>query len=513
MSLSRSITARSSISPLCSWWQSRRSYGVLKLALFPRPHAMEASTKRTPSPGSSVKRPQASESDLSASKRPKLDVNETVTALDSPPSHALPESASGGFIEGQKSATERPDKQKSKKGQRGTKDRRRGTRREDAEPRDSEEPKTPRLPKRPCVLLLGFCGSGYSGMQFQPDQSVRTIEGVLFDALVRVGAVSQDNADNPTKVSLGRAARTDAGVHAAGNVVSLKLINAIPGVSDLVARINEELPPEIRLWSVLRTQNNFNARTSCDSRKYTYYFPSYMMIPPKPGTRPDADTDVDLRRKRDYRMPPDVLESLRATARKSCARYMKDISVADPVVYGDTEWVSVMFHGQSFMLHQRKMMSALVLACRTASPPDILDELYGPRMYPIFETYAKRIEKGNEKLNLLIQTIGHRYLRHSSGADGPVQGHAHLSSNARNEDEAGVFDAWIHLLWLNSKGIIPAAAVIHKGERRAGRFRERKHFDSTGYPTITDDSTTVVDEEAEEEDEALDKAKLDDMEG
>ena len=30
---------------------------------------------------------------------------------------------------------------------------------------------------------------------------MRTIEGVLFDALIKVGAVSQDNSDNPTKVS------------------------------------------------------------------------------------------------------------------------------------------------------------------------------------------------------------------------------------------------------------------------------------------------------------------------
>ena len=53
------------------------------------------------------------------------------------------------------------------------------------------------------------------------------------------------------QVKLGRAARTDAGVHAAGNVVSMKLITVIPGVPDLVARINEELPPEIRLWSIV----------------------------------------------------------------------------------------------------------------------------------------------------------------------------------------------------------------------------------------------------------------------
>lgn len=92
-------------------------------------------------------------------------------------------------------------------------------------------------------------------------RDVRTIEGVLFDALVRVGAVSSDNADDPTKVSLGRAARTDAGVHAAGNLVSLKLITQIPGVSDVVAAINNLLPPEIRVWGIVRVQNSFHART------------------------------------------------------------------------------------------------------------------------------------------------------------------------------------------------------------------------------------------------------------
>jgi tRNA pseudouridine38-40 synthase len=28
------------------------------------------------------------------------------------------------------------------------------------------------------------------------------------------------------------------------------------------------------------------------------------------------------------------------------------LQIADPVVYGETEWISVLFHGQSFMLHQ-----------------------------------------------------------------------------------------------------------------------------------------------------------------
>lgn len=87
-----------------------------------------------------------------------------------------------------------------------------------------------------------------------------------------------------------RAARTDAGVHAAGNVVSLKMIlepplidPAQPSSSDadaltgppstpeqLVATINSFLPPQIRLWSFLRTRGTFNARKECDSRRYEY---------------------------------------------------------------------------------------------------------------------------------------------------------------------------------------------------------------------------------------------------
>lgn len=59
------------------------------------------------------------------------------------------------------------------------------------------------------------------------------------------------------KVSLGRAARTDAGVHAAGNLVSIKMITAIPGVIDIVARINEELPAEIRVWGYVREALSF----------------------------------------------------------------------------------------------------------------------------------------------------------------------------------------------------------------------------------------------------------------
>ncbi|KAN0137009.1 pseudouridine synthase [Lactarius tabidus] len=455
-------------------------------------------------------------------------------------------------------------------------------------PQDLSE-KSPRLPKRQSAILLGFCGTGCAGMQIQPD--VRTIEGVLFDALVQVGAVSSDNADDPTKVNLGRAARTDAGVHAAGNLVSMKLITQIPDVPDVVEAVNELLPPEIRVWRIVRVQNSFNARTSCDSRKYTYFFPSYLLIPPKPGSglyeilerqvvslsgtpptasacapphtlhpfwmdsAPVSSKDDDLQRKRCWRAGIEDIRRLREIAKKfegtrnfhnftvgrefsdrSTQRHMKKIEVADPVVYGSTEWISVMFHGQSFMLHQRKMVSALVLCCRTCTPPQIIEELYGPRQvfipkvpslgllleYPIFESYNRKIESVNEGLSPEDPEFRPPidFEVHREAIEKFKQTHIY-DRMRETEDRRAVFDGWVRsvdtysgddLLYLNSRGIIPAAAVLKKSERRMNPFREKKRFDATDFP-----ETSKIEADEREEDEeqvaTIDKAKLVEMEG
>lgn len=67
------------------------------------------------------------------------------------------------------------------------------------------EPKEDRKPKRKVACLIGYCGTGYHGMQLNPPNE--TIEGALFDAFVKAGAVSRDNADDPKKVSLNCSSR------------------------------------------------------------------------------------------------------------------------------------------------------------------------------------------------------------------------------------------------------------------------------------------------------------------
>lgn len=107
----------------------------------------------------------------------------------------------------------------------------------------------------------------------------KTIEGDLFSAFVAAGAISKANADDPKKSSLIRCARTDKGVHAAGNLISLKLIVEN---SDIVAKINAQLSPQIRVWGIERTNGSFSAYQFCDSRIYEYLIPTHCFLPPHP---------------------------------------------------------------------------------------------------------------------------------------------------------------------------------------------------------------------------------------
>ncbi len=136
-----------------------------------------------------------------------------------------------------------------------------------------------RRPKRKVAVLIGYAGTGYRGMQINHDE--KTIEGDLFAAFVAAGAISKANADDPKKSSLVRCARTDKGVHAAGNVISLKLIVED---ADVVANINAHLPPQIRVWGIQRTVNSFSCYQTCDSRWYEYLLPSYALLPPHPDS-------------------------------------------------------------------------------------------------------------------------------------------------------------------------------------------------------------------------------------
>lgn len=72
-------------------------------------------------------------------------------------------------------------------------------------------------------------------------EHTKTIEGVLHKAIVDVGGISQQNATKLQKVNWGRASRTDKGVHAVVNIISLKMLVDEKNMERMVNDLNQLL--------------------------------------------------------------------------------------------------------------------------------------------------------------------------------------------------------------------------------------------------------------------------------
>ncbi|GAA5904400.1 pseudouridine synthase family protein [Sporobolomyces salmoneus] len=427
---------------------------------------------------------------------------------------------------------------------------------------DDDKDKKDKLPKRKVAALIGYNGINYKGSQVNP--GTETIEGEVFKGLVKAGAISEDNSTNHQKVSLARAARTDAGVHAALNVLSLKLIlhpPEMPADSSFADWVNQFLPPAIRLWTTVRVQGAFDPRKLCDQRQYEYTLPTHVFLGPKPSSemgkwlekarstppavdgaepqppitspiieasaefwssRPEKSAfSEDVEAKKKWRISKEALDQAREFVKayegshnyynftvgkdfrdRSCQRVMRKLDISEPFVVNDTEYVSVSFLGQSFMLHQiRKMIGLTILAVRSSTPASLVPETFGPSrihipkapslglllLEPQYIEYNKRVTEANSKLEDLHKAdrlsekdladqrrepLDTKGLGLTDKIDEFKKEHVYKRMRQVEEDEL-TFSKWLNYLdvhigsdfeYLNPKGVIPASAVYKKGE-------------------------------------------------
>lgn len=78
-----------------------------------------------------------------------------------------------------------------------------------------------RIKKRNFAMMLGYLGKNYYGMQRNP--GINTVEEFLIDALLKANLINDEAFETIQTIHFQRAARTDKGVSAARQVVSLKL--------------------------------------------------------------------------------------------------------------------------------------------------------------------------------------------------------------------------------------------------------------------------------------------------
>ena len=107
-------------------------------------------------------------------------------------------------------------------------------------------------------LTLEYDGTAFRGWAAQP--KLRTVEGVVRDALPSAF---------PHWSSLAVAGRTDTGVHALGNVVTVD-VDGGPHVARVAEALNAVLPEDVAVIDAQEVDADFHARHSAVSRSYRY---------------------------------------------------------------------------------------------------------------------------------------------------------------------------------------------------------------------------------------------------
>jgi len=216
-------------------------------------------------------------------------------------------------------------------------------------------------------LDLAYDGSGFRGYARQ--EGHRTVQGVLEDALVTL---------LKTDVETSVAGRTDAGVHALGQVVSFQFDGEVD-LERLPRSLNGIVGPELVVRSARAAPDDFSARFSAVWRRYRYLIE---MGPSNPLTRSfvwavDQSLDVDTM----GRIAPafvgehDFASFCRAPDGKSTVRRVTELEVE-----GDGTSLAIWIQANAFC-HQmvRSIVGYLYDVGRGFSDPSLVEEVITAR--------------------------------------------------------------------------------------------------------------------------------------
>src|SRR6188508_1614589 len=116
-----------------------------------------------------------------------------------------------------------------------------------------------RVSSRRFRARVEYDGTDFDGWQVQPGR--RTVQGVLEDALRRLGNGAGERVDG--------AGRTDAGVHASGQVIAFSYDGRL-ATTELGKALEALLPPDVTIRDVRRAPATFNPRYAARYREYRY---------------------------------------------------------------------------------------------------------------------------------------------------------------------------------------------------------------------------------------------------
>lgn len=138
--------------------------------------------------------------------------------------------------------------------------------------------------------VVAYDGTDFYGFQSQEHASreVRTVQSVLEASILRV--IGQ-------QVRLVGAGRTDAGVHASGQVVHFDVMSPVQMEAAVLERaVNSQLPSDVRLFGLMVVSDRFHARFAARRRSYRYTVENSPVASPRLrrfAWHVSSDLDVD----------------------------------------------------------------------------------------------------------------------------------------------------------------------------------------------------------------------------
>ena len=128
--------------------------------------------------------------------------------------------------------------------------------------------KSSNLTQRRFKLIIAYDGTAYAGWQVQPHRM--SIQEMLEGVLEQICG---------HKVKAHGSGRTDAGVHARGQVAHLDMTTRL-STKSLYYALNSHLPADIRILKVSVAKGDFHARRSARSKEYRYFLSSDPFVLP-----------------------------------------------------------------------------------------------------------------------------------------------------------------------------------------------------------------------------------------
>ncbi|KNE61943.1 tRNA pseudouridine synthase A [Allomyces macrogynus ATCC 38327] len=249
-------------------------------------------------------------------------------------------------------------------------------------------------PTRRIVLKLAYFGWNYQGLAAQL-HTTNTVEHHLFEALTTAKLVADIKDADYT-----RCGRTDKGVSATGNAVSLNVRSKVrnPGDEELpyLTIINRLLPPHIRVIAWAPVPDDFSARFSCAHRTYKYFFPALGLDIAK--MREAASYFLGAHDFRNF-CKIDPSKPVRNYERTVLAATIEPVHEGVTSGYGDpsappsalplpSDFYTLTIQGTAFLWHQIRCMTYILLMVgQGLEPPTIVRDLLNVAAHPAKPQY------------------------------------------------------------------------------------------------------------------------------